>query len=75
LGACGRESLSVVFRLVGVFILLAIALADYEVWSHLIGTGLSNVGALVGYGLLALLSIPITALAIFFGLFLLVSDN
>ena len=51
------------FKLSGVVVLVAVCLFDYFAWRHLVYGELS-VGLWVGFGMLALLSIPVT----FFGL-------
>ena len=51
------------FRLLGVVVLVVVGLFDYFAWRHLV-YGQLSVGLWVGFGMLALLSIPVT----FFGL-------
>ena len=53
------------FRLVGVAVLVIIGLFDYYAWKHLV-YGQLSVGLWIGFGMNALLSIPVT----FFGLIL-----
>jgi hypothetical protein len=51
------------FKLLGITVLVLVGLFDYFAWRHLVYGELS-VGLWVGFGMLALLSIPVT----FFGL-------
>jgi hypothetical protein len=51
------------FRLLGAAVLAMIVLFDYYAWKHLV-YGQLSVGLWVGFGMIALLSIPVT----FFGL-------
>jgi hypothetical protein len=51
------------FKLLGIALLAVVGLFDYFAWRHLVYGELS-VGLWVGFGLLAMLSIPVT----FFGL-------
>ena len=51
------------FKLSGVVVLVVVGLFDYFAWRHLVYGELS-LGLWVGFGMLALLSIPVT----FFGL-------
>jgi hypothetical protein len=56
---------SVRFKLLGVAVLAIIGLFDYYAWKHLV-YGQLSVGLWIGFGMNALLSIPVT----FFGLIL-----
>jgi hypothetical protein len=51
------------FKLLGAGVLVVVGLFDYFAWRHLV-YGQLSVGLWVGFGMLALLSIPVT----FFGL-------
>jgi hypothetical protein len=53
------------FKLLGVAVLAIIGLFDYYAWKHLV-YGQLSVGLWIGFGMNALLSIPVT----FFGLIL-----
>jgi hypothetical protein len=53
------------FKLLGVAVLAIIVLFDYYAWKHLV-YGQLSVGLWIGFGMNALLSIPVT----FFGLIL-----
>lgn len=57
----------------GLFAISGILMFDWLVWSHLIDSGW-NFGAIIGYGLLALLSIPGTLIGGFFALALIAID-
>lgn len=53
------------FKLLGAAVLAVVDLFDYYAWKHLV-YGQLSVGLWVGFGMIALLSIPVT----FFGLIL-----
>lgn len=55
-----------IFILVGVF--------DYWVWSNLINSNLNQIGHLVGFGILAFITIPVTLIGAFIGGYLILED-
>ncbi len=60
------------FKLSGLAILLGVAEFDWFTWSHLL-FGNPALGGVVGFSLLAIISIPVTILGIVFGGLFLVS--
>jgi hypothetical protein len=60
------------FKLLGVAVLVVVALFDYFAWRHL-AYGELSVGLWVGFGMLAMLSIPITFFGFIAGAVLLAS--
>ena len=60
------------FKLLGAGVLVLVGLFDYFAWRHLV-YGESSFGLWVGFGLLAMLSIPATFLGLIAGTVLLMS--
>ena len=59
-------------KLLGAIVLVGVGLFDYFAWRHLV-YGQLSVGLWVGFGMLALLSIPVTFLGLIAGAVLLMS--
>ena len=66
--------MSFFIRLVGIAIWIGVGYFDYWVWSSLFASGLDKIGSLVGFGILAIVSFPVTILGGVLGLLALVSD-
>jgi len=59
-------------KLLGVVVLVVVGLFDYFAWRHLV-YGQLSLGLWVGFGMLALLSIPVTFFGLILGAVLLMS--
>ncbi len=66
--------MSKILGLIGLGVLALVGVFDYWVWSNLIHSGLGQIGALVGFGILALISIPVTIFGVLIGLLIMVAD-
>jgi hypothetical protein len=67
--------MSKVLFLIGCGLLFLLGLFDYWVWSSLIGSNLSQIGSVVGFGILALISIPATFFGFIIALKIMVADE
>ena len=67
--------MSFVIRLVGVAIWLGVGYFDWWVWGGLLASGLDKIGSLVGFGILAIISFPVTILGVILGLLAIVNDS
>lgn len=62
------------FNLLGFLVWALVGYYDYWAWSGLLSSGLDKLGSLIGFGILALLSFPITIVGFIIGLVILVAD-
>ena len=60
--------------LLGLGFILGVLAFDWFAWSNLIVAGIDKIGFLVGFGLLAIISIPITIVGFVLALDLIVAD-
>ena len=61
-------------KLIGIALWLGVGYFDWWVWSNLLASGLDKIGSLVGFGILALVSFPVTIIGAILGLLALASD-
>jgi hypothetical protein len=57
--------------LLGLGVLAGVVGYDWWVWSNLLALGLDHIGSLIGFGLLALISLPVTVGGGVLGIYLL----